>query len=523
MEPDNRTGAAAKTSDPDAPETAPETGPTTKTAERVLREGAADPAGARDEPVQLDPLELRIKKKEDDYNAAVEAGEEGKAERHGKRLAELKKFKADRDTARHEQMLLEAADALPDSGGLDDEESAADDQPRTPHKPKADDNPEPTVLPPAAPSSAKGRHWAVALSFVVMVAVPTALAGWYMWNRAADRYVSRAGFSVRTEEIGSAIELLGGVADLSGSSSSDPSILYAFIQSQEMVKDVDDKLDLRAMWAKADPEIDPLFAYHPPGTIEDMTEYWQRTVKVYNDDSGIIDLEVQAFSPEDAKAIAEEVYAESSAMINRLSAIAREDGTSYARDELETAVEQLRTARVAMTQFRNRTQIVDPSASLQSQMGIVSSLQQQLAEALIEQDILSEQAVSSSDPRMVQIVRRIEVIEARIGEERRKLGIGSSTGGEDSGAFANLVGEYESLQVDLRFAEESYTAARAAYDASVAEARRQSRYLAAHVTPTLPERAELPNRPTVLGLVLLFSFLAWAMSVLTFYALRDRN
>ena len=57
----------------------------------------------------------------------------------------------------------------------------------------------------------------------------------------------------------------------------------------------------------------------------------------------------------------------------------------------------------------------------------------------------------------------------------------------------------------------------------MAEARRQSRYLAAHVSPTLPERPELPQKLTLLGLVALFSFLIWAMIVLTGYALRDRR
>ena len=45
------------------------------------------------------------------------------------------------------------------------------------------------------------RHVMVAASFVVLVILPTILAGWYLWTRAADRYISRVGFSVRTEEI----------------------------------------------------------------------------------------------------------------------------------------------------------------------------------------------------------------------------------------------------------------------------------------------------------------------------------
>ena len=375
---------------------------------------------------------------------------------------------------------------------------------------------------PARPARLRGRHVAIVLSFLIMVAAPVAGAGWYLWERAADRYASYAGFSVRTEEVGSAIELLGGGADLSGSSSSDTDILYKFMQSQEIVRAVDARLDLRALWAKGDPEVDPIYAYHPPGTIEDLVAYWERMVSVYNDSgTGLIDLEVQAFTAEDATAVAQAIYDESASLVNRLSQIAQEDATRYAREELETAVERLKNAREAVTRFRNRTQIVDPAASIQSQMGLMASLEAQLAETLIDLDIL-RQTTAASDPRITQAERRVEVIEARMAEERRKLGIGAE-GEEGDTAFADLVGEYERLIVDQEFAEQSYTAALVAFDSAVAESQRQSRYLAAHVRPTLAERAEYPQRITVLALVALFTGLIWSFLVLAGYALKDRR
>ena len=375
---------------------------------------------------------------------------------------------------------------------------------------------------PARPARLRGRHVAIVLSFLIMVAAPVAGAGWYLWERAADRYASYAGFSVRTEEVGSAIELLGGVADLSGSSSSDTDILYKFMQSQEIVRAVDARLDLRALWAKGDPEVDPIYAYHPPGTIEDLVAYWERMVSVYNDSgTGLIDLEVQAFAAEDATAVAKAIYDESADLVNRLSQIAQEDATRYAREELETAVERLKNAREAVTRFRNRTQIVDPAASIQSQMGLMASLEAQLAETLIDLDIL-RQTTAASDPRITQAERRVEVIEARMAEERRKLGIGAE-GEEGDTAFADLVGEYERLIVDQEFAEQSYTAALVAFDSAVAESQRQSRYLAAHVRPTMAERAEYPQRIAVLALVALFTGLIWSFLVLAGYALKDRR
>lgn len=378
------------------------------------------------------------------------------------------------------------------------------------------------VAPPVRRARIKLRHRIVFLSFLLGVLGTNLAAAWYLWERAADRYVSVAGFSVRTEEISSAVELLGGVAELSGSGSSDEDILYKFIQSQELVRTVDDALDLRHLWSKADPEIDPIFSYAPPGAIEDLTDYWARMVTVYNDSStGLIDLEVQAFDPEDAQNIARMVYDESSRMINRLSDIAREDATRHAREELETAVQRLKVARAEVTKFRNKNQIVSPDSTLQIQTGLLSSLEMQMAETLIDLDML-RQTSTEKDPRTKQAERRREVIEARLRQERGKLGIGSASDTRDD-RFADLVGEFESLSVDRQFAEQSYTAALAAYDAAVAESRRQTRYLAAHVSPTLAETSIYPNRPVTMGLIALFSFLIWSILVMVGYSLRDRR
>jgi capsular polysaccharide transport system permease protein len=381
-----------------------------------------------------------------------------------------------------------------------------------------DTSPSLSSVPPARP---RRRHWLAAISFLLVVVGLPLLSAWYLWERASERYVSTVGFSVRTEELGSAIEMLGGIAELSGSSSSDTEILYNFIQSQELVRQADESLDLRSLWAKGDAEKDPIFAFAPPGSIEDLVKYWRRMVKVYNYDNGLLELHVQAFDPADAQVIAQYIYDASSEMINRLSAIAREDATRYAREELDQSVERLKDARAALTQFRNETQIVDPSASVQSQMGLLSSLQLQLAETLIDLDIMLQTA-SETDPRVTQLTRRVAVIESRIEQERDKLGIGANNR-QGSEAFASLVGEFERLAVDQKFAEASYTAALAAYDASVAEARRKSRYLAAHVRPTLAETAEHPQRMSILMLSILFCFLTWSIAVLAAYALRDRR
>jgi capsular polysaccharide transport system permease protein len=382
----------------------------------------------------------------------------------------------------------------------------------------AEVTPAAVAYPSAVPARPRRRHWALLVSFILVVMIPTLAAAWYLYERAADQYASTIGFSVRTEEAGSAIELLGGIASLSGSSSSDTDILFEFLQSQELVAALDDQLDLRAIWARADPDIDPIFAYQAPGTIEDLVRHWGRMVRIYYDSgTGLLELRVLAFTPDEARLIAQGIFRESSAMINQLSAIAREDALGYSRDELEQAEDRLAAARVALAEWRNLNQTIDPTADTVGQMGLVTNLQAQLAEALIELDLLRE-TTRENDPRLAQAERLIRVIEDRIAAERAVLG---TTGAGESSA--DLVGEYERLAVDLEFAQQSYTASLGAFYVATGEAQRQSRYLAAHIRPTLAERAEYPDRIMLLGLVSLFLLLGWTVAALVAYSLRDRR
>jgi len=376
------------------------------------------------------------------------------------------------------------------------------------------------VRPMARPAQAKTRHWGVLLSFLLLVLAPAGAASWYLYERAADQYASTLGFTVRSEELTSAADLLGGLgASFGGGGSDDSAILYEFVRSQEIVRRVDAKLDLRAIWSRHH-DTDPLLSFDPNGSIEDLTDYWRRMLNIsYDTGSGLMELRALAFAPEEAQAIAQAIYEESLATINALSAQAREDATRYARADLDLALERLKQAREALTAFRIQNQIVDPSADIQGQMGLLNTLQAQLATALIEFDLLPEN-VGASDPRTEQAQRRINVIRERIAEERQKFG---TNGEEDGESYATTIAEFERLSVDREFAERAYTAALSAYDAALAEADRQSRYLASYIRPTLAEKSKYPQRELMIGIVTLFGFLIWAIGSLVFYSLRDRR
>lgn len=376
------------------------------------------------------------------------------------------------------------------------------------------------AVPPAARGAyLRPRHSALLASFVACVLLPVAVTAWYLWAHAADQFASTLGFSVRKEEAGSAIELLGGITNISGSSSADTDILYDYMRSQKLVAEIDADLDLRGLWSK--PAGDPIFAFAAPGSIETLLDHWQNQVRVtYDSATRLIEVRVLAFDPKDAQAIATALFEKSTAMINRLNDAAQADGLRFSRVERDSAETRLKAARAALTDFRNRTQSVDPAADMQSQAGLLANLQTQLAEALIDADMLAA-STQRADTRGEQAALRITVIENRIAAEREKLGLGATGGTSD--VYASRVGDYERLSVDREFAETGYRAAQLAYDAAQADARRQSLYLAAHVAPTLAETAQFPRRQSILGTVAMFLVLAWSIAAMVYYSFRDRR
>jgi len=391
-----------------------------------------------------------------------------------------------------------------------------------PPKPAAPATPPPVVIRPLAKKAkARRRHWGIVLTFIVLVLAPTLVTAWYLYDRAQDQFASTVAFTVRSEDVSSATDLLGGLgSSLGGSGGGDADILYEFIRSQSMVGSVDQQLDLRSIYSNT-VDIDPIFGFDPDGTIEDLTAYWQRMVRIaYDANSGLMELRVLAFDPDEARLVAETIFAEGTQMINALSAIAREDATRYARDDLDLAIARLKEAREALTAFRIANEIVDPTADIQGQMGLLNTLQAQQAEALIEYDLLLS-STREGDQRLEQAERRVEVIEVRIRDERRKFGVGSSNDGTTS--YATTIAGFERLTIEREIAEQTYAATLIAFDSARAEANRQSRYLAAYIQPTRAERAEFPNKPLLIALVALFGFLTWAILTLVYYALRDRR
>jgi capsular polysaccharide transport system permease protein len=349
-----------------------------------------------------------------------------------------------------------------------------------------------------------------------MVVIPTCLIVGYLVFRATDQYASEMSFSIRSEEFVNPLDALAGLGQLSTGTTSDADIVYEFIGSQKIVRSIDSEIGLRKIYSSA--EGDPVFTISPDVSIEGLVAHWRRMVHVsYDKGSGLIHVTSFAFDPKSAEAVNKAILSESQQLVDKLSMLARDDATKYAEADLNEARKRLKIARQNLSRFRAESRIIDPTIDVQSQGGVSAALQQQLAEALIDRDLLRGSTSNVSDPRIEQADRRIQAIEQRLEGERESLSSGVDRG------MVTIVGNYEALTVEREFAEQAFLSAAAAYDSAKAEAKRRTKYLAVHIEPTVADTPLYPRKLLIIAVSAVLLILIWAVLVMVAYSVRDRR
>lgn len=353
--------------------------------------------------------------------------------------------------------------------------------------------------------------------FVMLVLLPIAAIAGYLYYIATDQYSSEAAFSIRSEQGGGVSQgILGIVTSIGGTGSAqDTDLLYDYIRSQAIVEEVDKKLDLHKIWAQRGE--DRLLSLPADAPIEEMVRYWKRMVTVSNESrNGTLRIEVRAFTPEDAQRILMEILSASSHLINQLSTEAREDTLRLSSELVTETRDQLQDIRLKLTDFRRTNQIVTPELEAQTRSGLIATLQGRIADAQVERDSILAYA-NPNDPRIQNIDNRIASLRSQLEQERDSL----LQSGKESAV--DVFGVYEGLLVDQELMNTAYGQALAAQAMAHTEARRQARYVAVHIPPSLAQTPLYPRRLRLVLVSALLLTLLWSIATLFYQNARDRH
>jgi len=356
--------------------------------------------------------------------------------------------------------------------------------------------------------------------FAVMVLLPTALAAIYYLLIAAPMYVSEARFIVRTpsQQAPSTLDsvLLGVGLGTATSSATDVYAVHEYISSRDAVRDLEKYHHLSKLLGR--PSIDMIARYPRPfegRSFEDLYGAYSRFVTVgYNSQTGISTLRVKAFSPQDAQTLATALLDGGEGVINRLNDRSAMDAFADANRHTQDAEQRVTSSEAALTSFRNREKLIDPTRSSLADLELVGKIEGQLATLRAERSALAASAPES--PQLALLDQQIQAFQAQADSQHAKIA------GQDT-SLAPLIGEYEQLIIDRDFAAKELTAASTAVESARLDMRRKHLYLERIVSPDLPDSAREPRRLYSIWVVFIGALLLYATVALVLAGLREHG
>lgn len=348
-------------------------------------------------------------------------------------------------------------------------------------------------------SHVKNDPW-IPILFVICFVLPTLAGAVYFGLIASDRYVTEARFAIRPA-IGTADKA---TPDSVGTSSGVPSqmvaqdtlITHEYILSRPMLETLEGQLPIREWFGRDD--IDYLSRFDPSKPVEKFLRYWKRRVGVdVESGSGIMTVEVEAFSPEESLAIAKAVMKEAERMVNDLSVKAREDAVAESTRELQLAQDRMTKIRVDMRDLRNREGVLDAQKSNEVNLKMVAELRSARINLAVQLAI-GQRDLGPESRRIIDIKQQMKDLDDNIARIERQS---ASQDPEQKRLLSDALTRFEALENDRKNAEKYYQQVLIAYERARIVAARQIEFFSPIVEPVKAESSTEPRRVLMISLV----------------------
>ena len=266
------------------------------------------------------------------------------------------------------------------------------------------------------------------------------------WIFASDRYVSEATILIQnTEQITTSnmdiTTLLSGVG---GSNKTDQLLLSEYLLSVDMLKKLDKTLDLRAHYSSDCWDFASrmwLGKYY----LEWFHRYYLSRISViYDDFSGVLHIEAQAYDAKMAHDIANLLVKEGEWFMNEMSHALARVQVEFLEKQVDQAQAQVLQASKNLITFQNQKGLASPTATVESIHSIIAKLENQRTEIQTKLASLPSN-LSSNHPTKTTLQQSLTAVEKQIVQEQLRL---ASTSGNP---LNSLMEQEQLLQLELKF------------------------------------------------------------------------
>ena len=353
---------------------------------------------------------------------------------------------------------------------------------------------------------ARAMRIALVISFLLLVAAPSLTGVSYFAFIASDQYVSVADFTVA----GGEIPAPDGIGALTGIPAlaivQDTQVVVNYIHSRAAVELLEKAAHLREIYA--DPRADRWARFDSRKPIEKLVKYWHgmsdASIKM---PAGIVELQIRAFHPEDARELAQATVEMCEGLINDMNERISRDAVSTAEQELQRTAGRLAEARAAFEKARNQSGLLDASSYAESLNKLITETKAGLLMMQQQYDTQLKYVLRTA-PQMQELNSRIEVTREQIADLESKLTSTRERSGADP-TIAAAMTQFGELDLEQQIAERLYAGAAASLELARLNAERKMMYLKTFVSPVAAQQPLYPKRTLYSALILVGSLGLW--------------
>nr|WP_141082570.1 capsule biosynthesis protein [Campylobacter sp. P155] len=306
---------------------------------------------------------------------------------------------------------------------------------------------------------------------------------------AADRYVSNVSLSVKSTDGGSPVSLSGieSLVGVASSSTEDIKLLQEYIKSFDMLQKLDEKINLRSLYEKQ--KLDLFFRIYSSTSKESYLKYYRDRIHIlFDDTTGLLNVAVEGFSPEDARNISAAILEECERFINEISHNIAREQLRFAQGELESAKQKYKDAKNELLAFQNEYGVFDPQSLAKTKAGFITEIELQISKKETELNTMRSY-LNDNAPEIAALKAELRAHKEQLEKERRKV---ASNASQDK--LNDVVAQFEALYLNLSFAEDVYKTAITAVETTRIEIGRKAKQVVVIQSPYVPDSAAYPNK-----------------------------
>ncbi|WP_418228967.1 capsule biosynthesis protein [Campylobacter lanienae] len=325
-------------------------------------------------------------------------------------------------------------------------------------------------------------------SFKTVIYIMIAVIFYYTFI-AADRYVSEVSLSVKSTDGSSPISLSGieSLVGVASSSTEDIKLLQEYIKSFDMLQKLDEKINLRSLYEKQ--KLDLFFRIYSSTSKESYLKYYRDRIHIlFDDTTGLLNVAVEGFSPEDARNISAAILEECERFINEISHNIAREQLRFAQGELEGAKQKYKDAKNELLAFQNEYGVFDPQSLAKTKAGFITEIELQISKKETELNTMRSY-LNDNAPEIVALKAELRAHKEQLEKERRKV---ASNASQDK--LNDVVAQFEALYLNLSFAEDVYKTAITAVETTRIEIGRKAKQVVVIQSPYVPDSAAYPKK-----------------------------